>query len=248
MDLAKNINTFSFSTGENDAATIEDLNKTIQSMQRTLEKVELDYRVYDIYNIQSQITSASDFDIKVNSLINNSATIINCPTSIIKNFNGQQQTFLRGDIIYKNNSGDLNIIRSESGGWYKPHFNSDTSTITFEFSNTDTEPVEIKTDVGAESRVYGYMGQVANNQAYYQFTFNKVLLNGAENPDDYVEPIVKTYIMHSAQSDSETSGWEEIIIDRPLMKITNNPNNNIQLDLWLNTTNMAFDNILYAIK
>lgn len=115
MDLKKqNLNTFSFKIGENQDA--DSLNLAIQRLQESLDKVALDYRVYDIYNIQSQITSASDFDIKINSLVNNSATVINCSTAIIKNFNGQQTSFTRGDIIYKNNSGDMNIIKTEISG------------------------------------------------------------------------------------------------------------------------------------
>lgn len=115
MDLKKqNLNTFSFKIGENQDT--DSLNITLQKLQESLNKVTLDYRIYDIYNIQSQITSASDFDIKINSLVNNSATVINCPTAIIKNFNGQQTSFTRGDIVYKNNSGDMNVIKSEVGG------------------------------------------------------------------------------------------------------------------------------------
>ena len=96
----------------------------LNSIENTLSKLSLKFRVYDIYNIQSTVSNQDECDNKLNSLTNNTAAVINSDRQLITYIRGEQVLLTRGDVVYKDNAGDLQHIKSNSGGWYKPSLES----------------------------------------------------------------------------------------------------------------------------
>lgn len=88
----------------------------LNSIENTLSKLSLKFRVYDIYNIQATVSNQDECDNKLNSLTNNTAAVINSDRQLITYIRGQQVLLTRGDVVYKDNAGELQHIKSNSGG------------------------------------------------------------------------------------------------------------------------------------
>lgn len=107
-----------FGVSKNSSA--QDIINGLNSIENTLSTLSLKFRVYDIYNIQATIANQEECDIKLSALTNNTAAVINSDRQLITYIRGQQILLTRGDVVYKDNAGDLQHIKSNSGGWYKP--------------------------------------------------------------------------------------------------------------------------------
>ena len=101
-------------------SSAQDIITGLNSIENTLSKLSLKFRVYDIYNIQATIANQEECDIKLNALTNNTAAVINSDRQLTTYIRGEQVLLTRGDVVYKDNAGDLQHIKSNSGGWYKP--------------------------------------------------------------------------------------------------------------------------------
>ena len=107
-----------FGVSKNSSA--QDIINGLNSIENTLSTLSLKFRVYDIYNIQATIANQEECDIKLNALTNNTAAVINSDRQLTTYIRGEQVLLTRGDVVYKDNAGDLQHIKSNSGGWYKP--------------------------------------------------------------------------------------------------------------------------------
>ena len=105
-------------------SSAQDIISGLNSIENTLSKLSLKFRVYDIYNIQATIANQEECDIKLNALTNNTAAVINSDHQLTTYIRGEQVLLTRGDVVYKDNAGDLQHIKSNSGGWYKPSLES----------------------------------------------------------------------------------------------------------------------------
>ena len=97
-------------------SSAEDIITGLNSIENTLSKLSLKFRVYDIYNIQATIANQEECDIKLNALTNNTAAVINSDRQLTTYIRGEQVLLTRGDVVYKDNAGDLQHIKSNSGG------------------------------------------------------------------------------------------------------------------------------------
>ena len=97
-------------------SSAQDIISGLNSIENTLSKLSLKFRVYDIYNIQATISNQDECDIKLNALTNNTAAVINSDRQLTTYIHGEQVLLTRGDVVYKDNAGDLQHIKSNSGG------------------------------------------------------------------------------------------------------------------------------------
>lgn len=97
-------------------SSTEEILSGLNSIENTLSKLSLKFRVYDIYNIQATVSNQDECDNKLNSLTNNTAAVINSDRQLITYIRGEQVLLTRGDVVYKDNAGELQHIKSNSGG------------------------------------------------------------------------------------------------------------------------------------
>lgn len=191
-------------------SSAQDIITGLNSIENTLSKLSLKFRVYDIYNIQATIANQEECDIKLNALTNNTAAIINSDHQLTTYIRGEQVLLTRGDVVYKDNAGDLQHIKSNSGGWYKPSL-TDGNWIKFTYTNSDKEPLSLEYDPVKISQIYGLYGIVNANSttAISEEKTLKFINNNTEQP---IYPLVKNYRSMGA-------GKEEICLDDPFFTL-----------------------------
>lgn len=204
-----------FGVSKNSSA--QDIINGLNSIENTLSILSLKFRVYDIYNIQATIANQDECDIKLSALTNNTAAVINSDRQLITYIRGQQILLTRGDVVYKDNAGDLQHIKSNSGGWYKPSL-EDGNWIKFTYTNSDKEPLSLNADPVKISQIYGLYGDI--DKATSKEETLKFIGDNTENP---IYPLVKNYRSMGA-------GKEEICLDDPFFTLgynitTDNPAN-----------------------
>ena len=98
---------------------LECLNRHLNSAYKTLT-------YWDLYNISDSVDDAASLNAKINSLLPNSALVINA-----EEITNNDETYKRGDVILKLNNGTYKTIRAQSSGYYFP------SQITTEDNGTN---------------------------------------------------------------------------------------------------------------
>ena len=188
-------------------SSAEDIITGLNSIENTLSKLSLKFRVYDIYNIQATIANQEECDIKLNALTNNTAAVINSDRQLTTYIRGEQVLLTRGDVVYKDNAGDLQHIKSNSGGWYKPSLESNHS-IKFTYTNSDKEPLSLNADPVKIPQIYGLYGVADDANSTIEETL-KFIGNNTAYP---IYPLVKNYRSMGA-------GKEEICLDEPFFTL-----------------------------
>ena len=147
---------------------------------------------------------------KLNALTNNTAAVINSDRQLTTYIRGEQVLLTRGDVVYKDNAGDLQHIKSNSGGWYKPSLESD-NLIKFTYTNSDKEPLSLNADPVKIPQIYGLYGVVDANSttATSEEKTLKFINDNTKNP---IYPLVKNYRSMGA-------GKEEICLDDPFFTL-----------------------------
>lgn len=87
---------------------LECLNRHLNSAYKTLT-------YWDLYNISDSVDDAASLNAKINSLLPNSALVINA-----EEITNNDETYRRGDVILKLNNGTYKTIRAQSSGYYFP--------------------------------------------------------------------------------------------------------------------------------
>lgn len=95
---------------------INTLGKVIQSYEKAVEQINTELNYYDALKITQTVSNSAEFGAKLNSLSYNNALIINATES----FTIGNNSYKRGDIVYKDNSGTVHTIASSSGAYYVP--------------------------------------------------------------------------------------------------------------------------------
>ena len=190
-------------------SSAQDIISGLNSIENTLSKLSLKFRVYDIYNIQATIANQDECDIKLNALTNNTAAVINSDRQLTTYIRGQQILLTRGDVVYKDNAGDLQHIKSNSGGWYKPSL-TNGNWIKFTYTNSDKEPLSLQANPVKISQIYGLYGIATAND-----TIKEKLKFIGDNTANPIYPLVKNYR-------SMGSGKEEICLDDPFFTLDYN--------------------------
>lgn len=223
-------------------SSTEEILTGLNSIENTLSKLSLKFRVYDIYNIQATVSNQDECDNKLNSLTNNTAAVINSDRQLITYIRGQQVLLTRGDVVYKDNAGELQHIKSNSGGWYKP--NSELKTdengnqfVEFVYTNSAIEDVSFNYDPIEVAQIYGLYEDDINTSVDGGVSKEKTLQsfdNAGTNTTIY--PLVKNY------RPMET-GKEEICLDAPFFTLGVAGGK-----FTLNYKNMHLSSISYVIK
>ena len=191
-------------------SSAQDIISGLNSIENTLSKLSLKFRVYDIYNIQATIANQEECDIKLNALTNNTAAIINSDRQLTTYIRGEQVLLTRGDVVYKDNAGDLQHIKSNSGGWYKPSLESN-HWIKFTYTNSDKEDLSLQADPVKIPQIYGLYG-VVNANSTAATSEEKTLKFIGNNTAHPIYPLVKNYRSMGA-------GKEEICLDDPFFTL-----------------------------
>ena len=194
-------------------SSAQDIISGLNSIENTLSKLSLKFRVYDIYNIQATIANQDECDIKLNALTNNTAAVINSDRQLTTYIRGQQILLTRGDVVYKDNAGDLQHIKSNSGGWYKPSL-TNGNWIKFTYTNSDKEPLSLQANPVKISQIYGLYGVVGANSTAATLEENRLKFIN-DNTKHPIYPLVKNYR-------SMGSGKEEICLDDPFFTLDYN--------------------------
>ena len=217
-------------------SSAQDIISGLNSIENTLSKLSLKFRVYDIYNIQATIANQEECDIKLNALTNNTAAVINSDRQLTTYIRGEQVLLTRGDVVYKDNAGDLQHIKSNSGGWYKPSLESG-NWIKFTYTNSDKEPLSLKADPVKIPQIYGLYGIATAND-----TIKGTLKFIDDNTAHPIYPLVKNYRSMGA-------GKEEICLDDPFFtlgyNITDDDATNSKFTLKYQNRNLS---VSYVIK
>ena len=187
-------------------SSAQDIISGLNSIENTLSKLSLKFRVYDIYNIQATIANQEECDIKLNALTNNTAAIINSDRQLTTYILGEQVLLTRGDVVYKDNAGDLQHIKSNSGGWYKPSLESG-NWIKFTYTNSDKEHLSLQANPVKISQIYGLYGIATAND-----TIKETLKFIGDNTAHPIYPLVKNYRLMG-------TGKEEICLDDPFFTL-----------------------------
>lgn len=223
--------------GVNKNSSAQDIINGLNSIENTLSTLSLKFRVYDIYNIQATIANQEECDIKLNALTNNTAAVINSDRQLTTYIRGEQVLLTRGDVVYKDNAGDLQHIKSNSGGWYKPSLESG-NLIKFTYTNSDKEPLSLKADPVKISQIYGLYGIADDANSTIKKTL-KFIGNNTAHP---IYPLVKNYRSMGA-------GKEEICLDDPFFtlgyNITDDDATNSKFTLKYQNRNLS---VSYVIK
>ena len=191
-------------------SSAQDIISGLNSIENTLSKLSLKFRVYDIYNIQATIANQEECDIKLNALTNNTAAVINSDRQLITYIRGEQVLLTRGDVVYKDNAGDLQHIKSNSGGWYKPSLESN-HWIKFTYTNSDKEDLSLQADPVKIPQIYGLYG-VVNANSTAATSEEKTLKFIGNNTAHPIYPLVKNYRSMGASK-------EEICLDDPFFTL-----------------------------
>ena len=192
-------------------SSAQDIITGLNSIENTLSKLSLKFRVYDIYNIQATIANQEECDIKLNALTNNTAAVINSDRQLTTYIRGEQVLLTRGDVVYKDNAGDLQHIKSNSGGWYKPSLDNSNHLIKFTYTNSDTTDLSLQADPVKIPQIYGLYGVVEANSTTAT-SEEKTLKFINDNTEHPIYPLVKNYR-------SMGSGKEEICLDDPFFTL-----------------------------
>ena len=191
-------------------SSAQDIITGLNSIENTLSKLSLKFRVYDIYNIQATIANQEECDIKLNALTNNTAAVINSDRQLTTYIRGEQVLLTRGNVVYKDNAGDLQHIKSHSGGWYKPSL-GESNWIKFTYTNSDIADVSLQEDPVEISQIYGLYGAV-NVNSTTAISEEKTLKFINDNTKNPIYPLVKNY--RSMGTDKE-----EICLDDPFFTL-----------------------------
>lgn len=230
--------------GNTNERSAEDILNGLNSIENTLSKLSLKFRVYDIYNIQATIANQEECDIKLNALTNNTAAVINSDRQLITYIRGQQVLLTRGDVVYKDNAGDLQHIKSNSGGWYKPipikaieDGKEVVKSVKFKYTSSDRTDVDLPFKPVEISNIYGFYeditvsGGLSTTQTLKYFENDK----GEHLP---IYPLVKNYRPRQ-------TGKEEICLDDPFFTLGIDISNS---KFTLNYHNIDNVSISYVIK
>lgn len=225
-------------------SSAEDIIDGLNSIENTLSKLSLKFRVYDIYNIQATVLNQDECDNKLNSLTNNTAAVINSDRQLITYIRGQQVLLTRGDVVYKDNAGELQHIKSNSGGWYKPNpelkiDEKGNKFVEFVYTNSAIEDVSFNYDPIEVAQIYGLYEDDINISVDGGVSTEKTLKSfdnaGINTP---IYPLVKNYR-------SMEYGKEEICLDDPFFTLKFNVAGD---KFTLNYKNTNLSSISYVIK
>ncbi len=198
-----------------------EIQKNLEFLDQKLELAQKQLSVFDFYQIKTYVDNNENYQSAVDNLEPNTSLV--CTESFITN----NETFSRGDIIYKYENGSIEHIRAERAGIYAPsalksnegnykiiyHYYSyeptqENSTAdeegNAEFAKNITFPVEVV----ASKSIYNIQTSPVSSpdsNVGFNVSFNIVYDDGTP-----ITPFVRFYT-----SDGEEVYWEYTLVAEP---------------------------------
>lgn len=210
-------------------SSIDNLKEQLSTLSQKINTIGKEISYLDLYNIVEAIEEKDQFQNKINFLPPNSAAVINAP-----NFSIDDVQYKTGDVMLRNNSGDLIHIKAQAGGVYYPaqilKDKEGQYQIIFQYAESivdgalETEVAEQKTEniVDKAYKKILFTGFETNDEdaTIYGHVFNitteKVInFDAVELNEQTVRPVIKFYF-------ENTNGREEVFIDYTIVLIENN--------------------------
>ena len=188
---------------------LECLNRHLNSAYKTLT-------YWDLYNISDSVDDAASLNAKINSLLPNSALVINA-----EEITNNDETYKRGDVILKLNNGTYKTIRAQSSGYYFPSqitTKEDSGTNYLQFSYISGVTPEEGTKELTNSLLEKPYKQIqiplkVNNTAMVCYNIWKPITE-LTDPIEYkivntakVQPVIKTFL-----ATNNSTSFEEVIM------------------------------------
>lgn len=205
-----------------------DFSTKLSELNNKIDSVKKQITYLDVYNISDTVTDKNTFNAKVNALMNNSSLVINTTPFFVNN-----KLYKTGDIILKNNYGDIIHIKSQSGGIFYPSSvtkdDSNNYAIQYEFSESspseETCTVAVNTPATLAKQItFTNLTSIDNNSNYVYGVWQKVSSN-IFNIDIFkkdstsIQPYIKFFI----SSDTENGNLaEEILLDYKIEEVDGN--------------------------
>ena len=172
--------------------TMEEVVNTTQIIQNKIQNMGKELTAWDFLNISAEINSADECAATINNLLSNSAAIVNCDS-----FDYNDETYYRGDIIYKSINGTtIHILSSIQGGYipevqktgdnqYQIIYNYSSKTPT----ETQLPPFNLDIDQPANVNIYNYICTESNGVTFPLQTKYAALYHDG----NFIDPVVRFY-------------------------------------------------------
>lgn len=217
---------------------LECLNRHLNSAYKTLT-------YWDLYNISDSVDDTASLNAKINSLLPNSALVINA-----EEITNNDETYKRGDVILKLNNGTYKTIRAQSSGYYFPSqmIEGDNGTRYLQFSyisgKSPTDGTqELTNSLLEEPYKQLHIPLEVNDTASVCYNIWSPITQ-LEQPINYnivngtkVQPVIKTFL-----ATNNGTSFEEVIM--PIV-VTDSTVENIQK--FTITTPSNINNSLYIL-
>ena len=108
----------------------------LQALQDQIDSISKNITYLDVYNIIDTVEAKDELNVKVAGLISNSSLVINCPT-----FQEGDEEYVTGDIVLKNNNGEVIHIEAQPGGAYYPkNISNSGNNVTIQYNYAPSTP------------------------------------------------------------------------------------------------------------
>ena len=204
-----------------------DFSTKLSELNDKIDSVKKQITYLDVYNISDTVTDKNTFNAKVNALMNNSSLVINTTPFFVNN-----KLYKTGDIILKNNYGDIVHIKSQSGGIFYPASvtkDGNNYAIKYEFSESspseETCTAEVNTTATLAKQItFTNLTSIDNNKNYVYGVWQKVSskifnIDVFKTGSTSIQPYIKFFI----SSDTENGSLaEEIVLDYKIEEVEGN--------------------------
>lgn len=216
------VQTLAHSTLDNFPASWEGFKTALYYLNARIEACRKMISAWDAYQIQGSIQDGATIDTQLSQIPVNSSLIANFDTPIKWTLNNEEITLYKGDILFKDHTGELHYIKSLSAGYYAPvQIKSITGTNNFQLvyryasdtpkdgtaTATATEPIttiskqhELPISLSSESNAYELSGTIVAGGQTSAISFVK-------NNGTTIYPIVKLFLQ------SNTTQMEQVFLD-----------------------------------
>lgn len=175
--------------------TMAEVVNTVEVIQNKIQNMGKELTAWDFLNISAEINSADECAATINNLLSNSAAIVNCDS-----FDYNDETYYRGDIIYKRINGTTIHILSSIQGGYIPEITKTGDNqfqIIYNYSSetpTETQlpPFNFEIAQPDNTNVYNYVHTSSTGVSFPLQTEYTALYYDAEKTN-LIDPVVRFY-------------------------------------------------------
>ena len=175
--------------------TMEEVVSTLEAIQSKIQNMSKELTAWDFLNISAEINSADECAAIINNLLSNSAAIVNCDS-----FDYNDETYSRGDIIYKRINGTtIHILSSIQGGYIPTIQESENNQYKIIYNYSSTNPTEqsLTFDLNITQptgiNVYNYVYTNSTGIAFPLQTKCAALYHHDGDNTIFIDPVVRFY-------------------------------------------------------